>query len=1149
MVKKKIISLTLAALMIFTMLPTAVFADDSQDSGLTDAVPISAPVSAFPDSENHWAEADINRWASYGVLNGRLNGFAPDENIKRGEFFKVLDTIFAYQKTAENPFTDLSSSNWYYAHALKLVAAGVLKGDGGKVNGENNITREEAFALIARVFQITANESGLGKFLDEDAVASWFTGEVGGLAAAGLIEGSNGLLRPKDSLTRAETVRIINNIIQGYIYEAGTYEEDIDGRALVNAEGVILKGITVSGDLYITQGVGSGDVTLDNTTVEGTIYVQGGGVNTIKIINGSSVGKINVNVLNGAVRILLDNVELTPEKAKELGIEVVIEGASDDVILTGVFGEVTVGGATVTFTDAKVDTVVAIGADSEIITSGKTVINSIEVIDVAEGTSVKLGTGTSVGNIVVEADSFTLSGTGEVTGIVRIASGEGSSVTVVGAKVEVGAEAGAVTTPTGTIDPGKSGTVSSGGTGGGTSGGGSGDPGTSVVAVTGVSLTATTEVYVGSTTTLTATVSPAGATNKNVTWTSSKNAVATVEGGVVTGVTAGTANITVTTADGSFEATCLVTVHTAPDAVELTDIAIIASPSKLNYLVGEELDLTGLVVAANYSDGSQVILDNEDLDVDGFDSTEAEAGQEITITYEEQKATFEVNIYIYTITTGTLVSIGTIELTFVNGTSKEAIIAALPSTVVITLTEDSAKTLAEVVWETSALESYNPANPEEVNLAFEGTVTLPENISANNVNLTTSCLATVLAKTYTVTFNYQTLEFPNEYQTVSHGNNATKPVTGTTRTGYTFDGWFAAPTGGEEIDDFGEVDITANVTFYAQWTAKTYTVIFDVDDGSAVAEQADIPYGGKVAVPTAPTKDGYVFGGWYTDGTIFENAYNFNTPVTEAITLYAKWNDSAVLTALVAAFAALEDVDQPLTEADYLAAVALIEAADEAIAAFEAAYTDADVTEFVDSSKYEEVEEMLESYLFAAEIAESFVAYYHDDDEIIGPMPLATVTDISIDDIAEVALEYSLTVVFPEAILTSVDGSEGLGAVAIKLPTAMIANLASTEKFSIVVGDDHTNESTINSIDVVYVDGETYKIVGSGSNYGDGGYMFCILPASYTVGTDTDIGGYLVIFLDNDENDNDEFTVTITGDDETVIVLHITVEAIDTVEP
>ena len=82
--------------------------------------------------------------------------------------------------------------------------------------------------------------------------------------------------------------------------------------------------------------------------------------------------------------------------------------------------------------------------------------------------------------------------------------------------------------------------------------------------VTGVTLDKeSASVKQGKTLTLTATVAPADATNKNVTWSSSDPSVATVSNGLVTGVATGTAEITATTLDGSHTASCTVTVTTS----------------------------------------------------------------------------------------------------------------------------------------------------------------------------------------------------------------------------------------------------------------------------------------------------------------------------------------------------------------------------------------------------------------------------------------------------------------------------------------------------------------------------------------------------------------------------------------------------------
>ena len=98
------------------------------------------------------------------------------------------------------------------------------------------------------------------------------------------------------------------------------------------------------------------------------------------------------------------------------------------------------------------------------------------------------------------------------------------------------------------------------------------------VHATGVTLDKTSaSVKQGKTITLTATVAPADAVNKNVTWSSNDASVATVNNGVVTGVATGSAKITVTTEDGSHTASCTVTVTTSLPPVLIADFNDIAS--------------------------------------------------------------------------------------------------------------------------------------------------------------------------------------------------------------------------------------------------------------------------------------------------------------------------------------------------------------------------------------------------------------------------------------------------------------------------------------------------------------------------------------------------------------------------------------------
>ena len=86
-------------------------------------------------------------------------------------------------------------------------------------------------------------------------------------------------------------------------------------------------------------------------------------------------------------------------------------------------------------------------------------------------------------------------------------------------------------------------------------------PESDVIAVAGVSLgKASLELTEGDEITLTVTINPANATNKNVAWNSSDSSVASVSDGRVTAIKAGSATITVTTEDGGKTATCQVKV-------------------------------------------------------------------------------------------------------------------------------------------------------------------------------------------------------------------------------------------------------------------------------------------------------------------------------------------------------------------------------------------------------------------------------------------------------------------------------------------------------------------------------------------------------------------------------------------------------------
>ena len=242
-------------------------------SGLLAGALLLTPVMAFTDTEGHWAEAAVNKWSQeYGVLQGYDDGsFRPDDSITRGAFAGILDRFLQFQAAAPaGTFSDTKGSRWEDS-ILKLNAAGVYLGSGGKALPGDSITRQQAMTMVARAFQLGGADAAL-PYHDEAQVAGYARPYIAELTARGWItDALDNSFRPTEPLTRAELVNLLNNMIQVLIQTGGTYSSNVDGSLLINAaEGATLSNMTVTGDLLIAPGV-TGAVTLDNVTVQGAI--------------------------------------------------------------------------------------------------------------------------------------------------------------------------------------------------------------------------------------------------------------------------------------------------------------------------------------------------------------------------------------------------------------------------------------------------------------------------------------------------------------------------------------------------------------------------------------------------------------------------------------------------------------------------------------------------------------------------------------------------------------------------------------------------------------------------------------------------------------------------------------------------------------
>lgn len=501
--KKRVLALFLIISIILSMFPSMAFGSE------------------FFDMPDNWSTAALENAVENGLLRGNNGKIMPDEDLTRAQMAAIINRAFgSSEKASISKFTDVYTKSWYYDDIAKSVYMKTFIGNGDKFYPDNKITREEAFTALARAFKLSGSNNGvLDKFTDNNLLSDWALDGVSSLVSEGYVAGSNGLLNPKQFITRGEFAQIMDNLLKGYINAAGTYTTDYTGNVMVNVPDVTLKNLTITGDLVIGDGVGNGTVTLDGVTVTGRTIVRGGGKNSIRIIGNSNIQNIIIARVNGVVRVYV-------EDGTEIG-EVIVDG-SDDIIIKGTVGMVTVlaFNVTVTATDATIESALVIGDNSKVIVDKTSTINKITVS--GQGTSID-GNGT-VKNVQVDNDNVTVN-----TPNTEVTASTGTT----------GVTAGGTTVQPGTTEKVK---VESHATG---SGGRVNNNYVSSIAITSAGNVMT--VVNGNTLQMSAFATPDNATNKTVTWS-----VIPVTGsaiidanGLLTATGVGTVTVTATSTDGS----------------------------------------------------------------------------------------------------------------------------------------------------------------------------------------------------------------------------------------------------------------------------------------------------------------------------------------------------------------------------------------------------------------------------------------------------------------------------------------------------------------------------------------------------------------------------------------------------------------------
>lgn len=402
---------------------------------------IPAAAVEFSDTQNHWAKVSIDRWSGEGVLEGYGDGrFLPDGNMSRAELATVLSRVMKYVSRSSAVFPDVEAGAWYADAILGANAAGVILGDEVGMRPNDKITRQEAIVMLGRALGVKEDSSAVSVYGDAGSIADWAKGFVGGMTKAGFVQGDAGKVNPNANITRAEAVTILNNAISALYSKAGTYSADAEKNVIVNSPAVVLKDMTVKGDLIIAEGVGDGEVSLDGVKVLGSLIVRGGGENSIIIKGASSIANVSISRVDGKVRVSVEgdaNVEIitVADGSDDVKIEgtvgtVVVENASAPVEITGTVKKLEVAeqaaAAEVTIAKtAKIESVTVAAAGAKLDVSG--VVAKVEVAETAVAADIS-GSG-KVESVTANANDVKVSTPGT-----SVSAGEGTSGVTAGDK-------------------------------------------------------------------------------------------------------------------------------------------------------------------------------------------------------------------------------------------------------------------------------------------------------------------------------------------------------------------------------------------------------------------------------------------------------------------------------------------------------------------------------------------------------------------------------------------------------------------------------------------------------------------------------------------------------------------------------------------
>lgn len=280
-----LLSLSLLLGQLHAAVPAA-WAAPAEPGAQVEQPAILTPQQPQPEEESilepvSWAQEYMDKLVSWGVMRGDIDGnLEPERDITRAEFVAMVNRAYGYDQTGLTPFIDVESTAWYADDISIAYNVGYFEGISPRMAyPDGNLTREQAVILLARNMMMDSSSGEVLGFSDSRDFSDWSRDRVQAAVETGLIGGyPDGTFRPQKNITRGEVAAMLVNAIGVPIQESGDYAlGNVYGNATISTSGVSLRNTVIAGDLYLTGGIGLGDVLLENVTVLGKIVASGAG--------------------------------------------------------------------------------------------------------------------------------------------------------------------------------------------------------------------------------------------------------------------------------------------------------------------------------------------------------------------------------------------------------------------------------------------------------------------------------------------------------------------------------------------------------------------------------------------------------------------------------------------------------------------------------------------------------------------------------------------------------------------------------------------------------------------------------------------------------------------------------------------------------